>query len=138
MSVSEPSAARRIGLGDLVRALPDLARHAPQTLIGAARLLTLRAGSPTSTAPRSATSPPLAARPPDRTFLTFERTRSSYGQANEQINAYAAVLADHGVGPGDVVGILAENRPDPLLVALAAVKLGAIAGMLNHHQRGEV
>ena len=48
------------------------------------------------------------------------------------------MLADLGVARGDVVGILGKNSPETLLIALAAVKLGAAAGMLNHNQRGDV
>ena len=34
--------------------------------------------------------------------------------------------------------MLSKNRPEALFVALAAVKLGATAGMLNYNQRGDV
>lgn len=127
--------ARHIGLGDLVKALPGMARHAPQIASGAARLLTLRSTTRESIGHVFGT---LAVRHPERTFLTFEGASYTYGEANAQVNRYASVLSEHGVGPDDVVGILAENRPETLLVALAAVKLGAAAGMLNHNQRGEV
>lgn len=129
------SMSRRIGLVDLARALPGMVRHAPQTAIGAAQLLTLRGTTRESIGHVFATR---AARHPDRVFLTFEDATLTYGEANKQVNRYAAVLAEYGVGSGDVVGILAENRPETLLVALAAVKLGAAAGMLNHNQRGDV
>src|ERR1700716_3460687 len=135
MSTSGPSSARRIGLGDLVQALPGMARQAPQTLVGAAQLLPLRATTHESIGHFFATR---AARHPDRVFLTFDGVQLSYGKANAQVNRYASVLAEYGVEPGSVVGILAENRPETLLVALAAVKLGAAAGMLNHNQRGDV
>lgn len=80
----------------------------------------------------------LAERQPDRPFLRFEGDTLSYGDANAQVNRYAAVLTAQGVRAGDVVGILMSNRPEALLLALATVKIGAAAGMLNHHQRGEV
>ena len=129
------SMSRRIGLGDLARALPGMIRHAPELALGAARLLTIRASTRESIGHVFATR---AARHPDRVFLTFEEERLSYGEANTQVNRYAAVLRQQGVRPGDVVGILTENRPETLLAAIAAVKLGAAAGMLNHNQRGEV
>src|SRR5258706_5981344 len=108
MSTSGPPSARRIGLADLVRALPGMARHAPLTLVGAAQLLTLRATTRESIGHFFATR---AARHPDRVFLTFEGVRLSYGEANARVNRYASVLAEYGVEPGGVVGILAENRP---------------------------
>jgi fatty-acyl-CoA synthase len=135
MSTSGPSSARRIGLTDLVRALPGMIRHAPQSAVGAAQLLTLRGTTRESIGHFFATR---AARHPDRPFLTFEDTTLTYREANARVNQYASVLAEYGVSAGDVVGVLAENRPETLLVALAAVKLGAAAGMLNHNQRGDV
>jgi fatty-acyl-CoA synthase len=80
----------------------------------------------------------VADRRPDRPFLRFEGNTLTYGDANAQVNRYASVLAQRGVQTGDVVGVLMQNRPEVLLVALAAVKLGAAAGMLNHNQRGDV
>ena len=81
----------------------------------------------------------------DRVFImhgdpaSVKRTRKdAYRQANEIANRYAAVLAAHGVGRGDVVGIVLKNAPRTVLLMLAVVKLGAIAGMLNYHQRGQV
>ena len=59
-------------------------------------------------------------------------------QANATANRYAAVLAERGVGRGDVVGIMLRNSPNAVLMMLAAVKCGAVAGMLNYHQRGDV
>ncbi|MFC9551304.1 long-chain-acyl-CoA synthetase [Rhodococcus sp. NPDC056960] len=79
-----------------------------------------------------------AAAHPRRTFLRFEGNSLSYRNANIRVNRYAHVLADRGVSRGDVVGILGKNSPETLLIALAAVKLGAAAGMLNHNQRGDV
>jgi fatty-acyl-CoA synthase len=130
-----PSTAPRIGVGELVKALPGMLRHAPEAALGAATLLTLRSGTRESIGRFFATR---AARHPERVFLTFEDVLLTYGEANAQVNRYAAVLRERGVRPGDVIGILAENRPETLLVALAAVKLGAAAGMFNHNQRGDV
>ncbi|NLE80957.1 MAG: long-chain-acyl-CoA synthetase [Rhodococcus sp.] len=75
---------------------------------------------------------------PKRAFIRFEGESISYEEANERVNRYAHALEDFGVTRGDVVGILAKNTPETLLLALATVKLGAAAGMLNYNQRGEV
>ena len=48
------------------------------------------------------------------------------------------MLAARGVGHGDVVGIMLRNSPQSVLLMLAVVKCGAVAGMLNYHQRGKV
>ncbi|MFD4367899.1 long-chain-acyl-CoA synthetase [Rhodococcus sp. NPDC058521] len=75
---------------------------------------------------------------PRRPFLRFEGDSITYEEANERVNRYAHALEDLGVVRGDVVGILGKNTPETLLLALATVKLGATAGMLNYNQRGEV
>jgi fatty-acyl-CoA synthase len=79
-----------------------------------------------------------AARYGDRVFLRFGDQRVRYREANATANRYAAVLAARGVGHGDVVAIMLRNSPNAVLAMLATVKCGAIAGMLNYHQRGEV
>ncbi|EUA73315.1 AMP-binding enzyme family protein [Mycobacterium xenopi 4042] len=79
-----------------------------------------------------------AARYGDRVFLRFGDQRLTYREANATANRYAAVLAARGVGRGDVVGIMLRNSPDAVLMMLAVVKCGAIAGMINYHQRGDV
>ena len=71
-------------------------------------------------------------------FLRFGDQQLTYREANAAANRYAAVLAAHGVGHGDVVAIMLRNSPHAVLTMLAAVKCGAVAGMLNYHQRGEV
>lgn len=79
-----------------------------------------------------------AAAHPDRPFVRFEGRSTTYGEANRTVNRYAATLSDLGVGEGDVVAILAKNSATDLLLMLAAVKLGAVAGMVNYNQRGKV
>jgi len=79
-----------------------------------------------------------AARYGDRVFLRLGDQQLTYRDANATANQYAAVLAARGVGHGDVVAIMLRNSPNTVLAMLAAVKCGAVAGMLNYHQRGEV
>lgn len=79
-----------------------------------------------------------AAAHPQRPFLKGGDRVISYGDANEQVNRYAYTLIGAGVRRGDVVGLLAVNDIENILIMLATVKLGAVAGLLNHHQHGEV
>ncbi len=79
-----------------------------------------------------------AARYGDRVFLKFGDQQLTYREANAIANRYASVLAARGVGQGDVVAIMLRNSPNAVLAMLAAVKCGAVAGMLNYHQRGDV
>lgn len=127
--------SRSVGLLDLATRLPALMIDAPVILRGVRTgLLTL----PTSRASIGKVFQDRAARHGDRVFLRFGDQQISYRQANETVNRYAAVLADRGARPGQVVGIMMRNSPQAVLTMLAAVKCGAVAGMLNYHQRDEV
>ncbi|MFA5939315.1 MAG: long-chain-acyl-CoA synthetase [Sinimarinibacterium sp.] len=80
----------------------------------------------------------LAREQPDRPALRFEQRSWTYAEVNAWANRIASVLRKQGVRRGDGVAILMENRAEVLACVAATVKLGAIAGMLNHQQRGEV
>ena len=135
-SNSEESGARHsVGLLDLATRLPAVALDAPAILRGAVTgLLAL----PTSKTSIGKVFQERAARYGDRVFIRFGAEKLTYAEANARANRYAAALAADGVGRGDVVGIMLRNSPDAVLLMLAAVKCGAVAGMLNYHQRGEV
>lgn len=74
---------------------------------------------------------------PERDCLLFEGQVWNYRDFNAWTNRIANVLGGHGVGPGDTVGVLFENRPELLACVAALAKIGAVAGMLNPKQRGE-
>lgn len=79
-----------------------------------------------------------AARRPQHPALVFEARQWTYAEFNAAANRYARVLAAAGVGSGDVVALLADNRPDTLMLVAALAKLGAAAAMCNTKQRGDV
>src|SRR6185503_4263189 len=124
-----------VGLLDIASRVPGLLMDAPVMLRGA---LTGFMARPTAKTSIGKVFQDRAARYSDKLFLKFEDREISYGEANETVNRYAAVLSARGVGHGDVVGIMLRNSPDPVLLMLAAVKCGAISGMLNYNQRDEV
>lgn len=72
-----------------------------------------------------------ARRTPDRIVTVFEGEPTTYGQMAEQAAALAGGLADRGVGPGEVVGLLSYNCPEYLETIFAANYLGAIAMPVN-------
>ncbi|MFT4046442.1 MAG: long-chain-acyl-CoA synthetase [Solimonas sp.] len=80
----------------------------------------------------------LAARQPRHPALRFEDRVWSYAEFNGWANRIAHLLKSRGIARGDVVALLFENRPEALACALAVVKLGAVAAMLNPQQRGGV
>jgi fatty-acyl-CoA synthase len=135
--VSEHDSGTRtsVGLVDIATRVPGLVADLPVMVRGALTGLLAR---PTSKASIGKVFQDRAARFGDRVFVRFGDQQLRYREANATANRYAAVLAARGVGRGDVVGIMLRNSPHAVLMMLAVVKCGAIAGMLNYHQRGEV
>jgi fatty-acyl-CoA synthase len=124
-----------VGLTDIAAGLPGLLKDAPVILRGALTGFLVHRSAKTSI---GKVFQDRAARYGHQVFIRFDDEIFTYRQANETVNRYAAVLAKRGVGRGDVVGIMLKNSPRMVLLILAAVKLGAIAGMLNYHQRDQV
>ncbi|WKG02064.1 long-chain-acyl-CoA synthetase FadD6 [Mycolicibacterium sp. HK-90] len=124
-----------VGLLDLASQVPGLLMDAPVIVRGVLTGVMARPSAKTSI---GKVFQERAAQHADRIFLKFGDERITYREANETVNRYAAVLAAKGVGHGDVVGVMLRNSPDAVLLMLAIVKCGAVAGMLNYHQRGKV
>ncbi|MCV7192091.1 long-chain-acyl-CoA synthetase FadD6 [Mycolicibacterium brumae] len=120
---------------DLLRQLPGVARDLPAIVRGIATGLPVL---PTSKTSIGKVFQDRARKYSDRVFLKFGDQQWTYAQVNAVANRYADVLAERGVGRGDVVGILTRNAPHTIFLMLATVKRGAVAGMVNFHQRGDV
>src|SRR5690625_3202706 len=135
VSDHDSGTATRVGLTDIATRLPALLADAPSILQGVRTGLLAR---PTSRASIGKVFQDRAARFGDRVFIRFGEQRWTYRDANATVNRYAAVLAARGVGHGDVVGIMLRNSPNAVLMMLAVTKCGAVAGMVNYHQRGDV
>ncbi len=124
-----------VGLLDIAPRLPGLLMDAPAIVRGAVTGFLARPSAKTSI---GKVFQERAARYADKVFIRFEDQQITYREANETVNRYSAVLAARGVGHGDVVGVMLRNSPQSVLLMLAVVKCGAVAGMLNYHQRGKV
>lgn len=74
----------------------------------------------------------------DLIAIQFRDQRYSYDSLNKQANQYAHFLQEAGISNNDKVAIMLDNRPETIIIALAVVKLGAIACMINTSQRNEV
>ncbi|OBH01414.1 long-chain-acyl-CoA synthetase [Mycobacterium sp. E136] len=134
--MTEKSGTRsNVGLLDIAARVPGLIADVPTIVSGVVTGFSARPSAKTSI---GKVFQERAARFGDKVFLRFGDDEVTYREANESVNRYAAVLAARGVGHGDVVGIMLRNSVEPVLLMLAAVKCGAIAGMLNYHQRGDV
>ncbi len=68
---------------------------------------------------------------PDRDFMVFEGTKTTYMQAGVHINSLAFKLAEMGIGKGDRIGMLSVNCPKYIETYFAAAKTGAIFVPLN-------
>ena len=135
MSEHDSNTHSSVGLLDIATRVPGVLADVPVIVRG---VLTGLLARPTSKTSIGKVFQERAARFGDRVFIRFGEQQVTYREANATANRYAAVLAARGVGRGDVVGIMLRNSPNTVLMMLAAVKCGAIAGMLNYHQRGEV
>jgi fatty-acyl-CoA synthase len=124
-----------VGLLDIATHIPGLLMDAPAIVRG---VITGFGARPSAKTSIGKVFQERAARYADKVFIKFGDEQITYREANETVNRYAAVLAARGVGHGDVVGVMLRNSPESVLLMLATVKCGAIAGMLNHHQRGDV
>lgn len=122
--------ALEIGAGALAL-IPDVPQLLPRLL----QMATLRPQSKRSLGLMFQTT---AQRHASRPFLAFENQTWTYAQANVLANQMARGLIGLGVRTGDVVGLLASNRPELLLAVLACSKLGAVAALLNVNQQGHV
>jgi fatty-acyl-CoA synthase len=135
--VSDHDGGRRaaVGLTDIAVRAPGVVADMPSIMRG---VRTGLLAFPNSKKSIGTVFQERAARYGDRVFLRFDDQQLTYRDANAAANRYAAVLAARGIGHGDVVAVMLRNSPNAVLAMLAAVKCGAIAGMLNYHQRGEV
>jgi fatty-acyl-CoA synthase len=79
----------------------------------------------------------LAASQPGATFLIFEEQRISYSEVNAAAEVYARIASSRGVGRGDAVALMMENRPEFFYVWFGMLKLGAKTALLNTEARGK-
>jgi len=56
----------------------------------------------------------------------------TFQELSQTIDAVAAGLAEHGVGPGTAVGIYSYNRPEWVISDLAVIKLGGVVVPVYH------
>ncbi|SEG92212.1 nonribosomal peptide synthetase DhbF [Saccharopolyspora kobensis] len=62
---------------------------------------------------------------PGKTALIFEDVELSYRELDRRVTEQAQLLVEHGVGPGDVVGVLLPRSPELIIGLLAAMHAGA-------------
>ena len=75
---------------------------------------------------------------PGRTLLLHGDRTWTYGLADRNSDAAAALLQQGGVTRGDRVALLLDNSPDYVWLLLGLAKLGAIGVTLNTEARGKL
>jgi fatty-acyl-CoA synthase len=77
-----------------------------------------------------------AARDPKRSFVRFEGRDRSYAEYNAAANRVAHWALERGIGKGDVVALLMQNRPEYLELWAGLAKVGATTALLNSNLSG--
>ncbi len=72
----------------------------------------------------------------DRPAIVCEGDTVTWGALNEQVNRLARALAAQGIGAGDTVSIIMENRIAFLGTVFALNKLGAVGALINTNLTG--
>lgn len=74
----------------------------------------------------------------DQTALICEGRSVTWAELNTQANRVAHQLRTAGVGHGDCVAVMIENRIEFFAAVFGVCKLGAIASLINTNQRHDV
>jgi fatty-acyl-CoA synthase len=78
-----------------------------------------------------------AAKGAGQTAIVFEAERWTYGDWNAAANRTAHWAVDQGIGVGETVALLMENRPEFLATWSGLAKVGAITALLNTNLTGK-
>ncbi len=68
---------------------------------------------------------------PNRLAIAYGDERYTFRDLDRKVNQYARFFQSRGIGQGDVVALLMDNRPDYLFVLFALNRLRAIASLIN-------
>lgn len=72
-----------------------------------------------------------AATKPNNVAIYFEDRKITYREFNEAANRYARWAKAQGIGRGEVVALMMENRPEYLIAWLGVLKAGGAAALIN-------
>jgi fatty-acyl-CoA synthase len=106
--------------GRMLRWLPALAAAGPNSSKTTADLIEKR-----------------ARKSPTDVFVEFEGRTVSYAEYNAAANRVAHWAVEKGLGRGDVVALLMENRPEYLMVWAGLAKAGVTTALINTQLEGK-
>ncbi|PTX61804.1 2-furoate---CoA ligase [Melghirimyces profundicolus] len=72
-----------------------------------------------------------AERHPERVALVQDKRRWTYAQLNQEVNRMAVSLQKLGLGNGDRIAVLMNNRMEMMVLFWAAQKIGAVFAPIN-------
>jgi acyl-CoA synthetase (AMP-forming)/AMP-acid ligase II len=101
------------------RILKHVPRLLPQAPWNAARLLAAR-----------------AARHGDALGIAYRDRRYTWREVDAWVNRYANAFREHGVGRGDTVALMMDNRPEFLFALTGLNRLGASSALINTNIAG--
>ena len=70
-------------------------------------------------------------------YLLFEDETIGFEEFNRLANRRANLFAAQGIGKGDSIALLMENRPEFLTTLVGLGKLGAVTAAINYNLRGQ-
>ncbi len=73
----------------------------------------------------------LAESQPDKIFLIYDDVKFSYGEVDARATEYANAAIQQGVGMGDTVALMMENRVEFFYAWLGMLKIGASVALIN-------
>jgi len=76
-----------------------------------------------------------AQKTPQAVAIYYKEQKVTFAELDSLANKYARWAKQQGVGKGDVVALLMENRAEYVIAWLGLIKIGAVAALINNHLR---
>ncbi|MFU8927324.1 long-chain-acyl-CoA synthetase [Acinetobacter puyangensis] len=131
-----PSAKHEvIGITDVVKRVPGVARKLPHILDGLRQVYLRKATTPTGLAWAFEKA---VQKNPSGTALLYEEQKFSYDALNQWANQISYYFLSIGAKKGDVVAVMLENRPELIATILGLAKIGVISALVNTSQTNKV
>lgn len=78
-----------------------------------------------------------AEKDPNGLALAYEDERYTWRDVNDRANQYADFFIKHGIGKGEVVALMMDNRPDFVFIVMGLNKIRAVSALINTNLTGK-